>query len=68
MKRGESGRRKGPLTISHENDDMAGTVPAFRAGVPFPAHHAVHCLESLLGISPCLQLVICEKGTDCHLT
>lgn len=55
------------LTISHENDDMAGAVPALRAGVPFPAHHAVHCLEGPLGVSTRLQLVVCGKGRHHHL-
>lgn len=56
------------LTISHKEDDMAGAVPAFRGSVPFPAHHAVYCLEGLPGVSPCLQFVICGKGKDYHLT
>lgn len=40
------------LTISHDDDDMAGSIPAFRRGLPCPAHHAVHSLESLLGVGP----------------
>lgn len=45
---------------------MAGAVPAFRGAVPFPAHHAVHGLEGLLGVSSCLQLVIYGKEGNHH--
>lgn len=54
------------LTISHEDDDMAGTVPAFKGPIRWPAHHVVYFLEGLLGVSPSLMLVICGKGRN-HL-
>lgn len=54
------------LTISHEDDNVAGAVPAFKEGIPWPAHHVVYFLEGLLGVSPRLQFVICGKGRD-HL-
>lgn len=51
------GQERG-LTISHDDDDMAGSIPAFRRDVLRPAHHTVDSLESSLGVGPRLQLVV----------
>lgn len=56
------------LTISHEDNDVAGTVPAFRTVFPFPGHHVVHFLEGLPRVSARLQLMVCGKGRDHHFT
>lgn len=52
------GMQERGLTVSHNDDDMAGSIPAFGRGVLRPAHHAVDSLESPLGVGPRLQLVV----------
>lgn len=55
------GQERALLTISHEDDDVAGAVPALGRCVPRPAHHVVHGHEGLLGVRPRLQFVICRQ-------
>ena len=59
--------RNAPLTVSHDDNDMSGAVPGLSELVYFPAHHVVHFQERPLGVSTCLQLVICEQGRCHHL-